>query len=165
MAIPNIVNVLMITALFFLIFMILGVNFFKGLLYYCNTSAFSNFDDSILGKYYYYDINLDNKWDCINYGAEWMKKDLTFDTMKEAFIMISMVSQAFSWSSIMYDIMWSRGIDLIPRQYSNMYASLYFVGFIIIGSFFITNLFVGVVVSTYNREKERLGSGFILTKE
>jgi hypothetical protein len=35
-SIPNILNLLLISSLFFLIFMIIGVNFFKGLLYYCN---------------------------------------------------------------------------------------------------------------------------------
>jgi hypothetical protein len=30
-------------------------------------------------------------------------------------------------------------------------------------SFFIVNMFVGVVVSSYNRESERLGKKFMLT--
>jgi len=29
------------------------------------------------------------------------------------------------------------------------------VAFIVIGNFFLLNLFVGVVISTYNREKEQ----------
>ena len=32
-------------------------------------------------------------------------------------------------------------------------------------NFFITNLFVGVVVSAYNREKEKKGSYFLMTGE
>jgi hypothetical protein len=46
-----------------------------------------------------------------------------------------------------------------------MVYAIYFILVIIVISFFIINLFVGVVVSTYNREKEILGSGFLLTKE
>ena len=34
----------------------------------------------------------------------------------------------------------------------------------IVGSFFILNLFVGVVVSNFNREKEKIGKDFLLTK-
>jgi len=41
----------------------------------------------------------------------------------------------------------------------------FFVVFMVIGSFFILNLFVGVVISTYNREKERLGKDFMLSTE
>ena len=35
----------------------------------------------------------------------------------------------------------------------------------IIGSFFILNLFVGVVIATFNREKEKLGKSFLLSDE
>jgi hypothetical protein len=37
-AIPNILNVVMISFLFFLVFGIIGVNFLKGKFYYCDTS-------------------------------------------------------------------------------------------------------------------------------
>lgn len=32
-------------------------------------------------------------------------------------------------------------------------------------NFLITNLFVGVVVGAYNREKEKMGDDFIMTEE
>jgi hypothetical protein len=47
MAVPSILNVLLITCLFFLIFMIIGVNFLKGLYFMCDTSGpgdINNFD-------------------------------------------------------------------------------------------------------------------------
>jgi len=63
----------------------------------------------------------------------------------------------------MHYAMASRGVNFVPRQYSSPYFSIFFIVFTIVGSFFISNLFVGVVVSTYNREKEKLGSHFLLT--
>ena len=65
----------------------------------------------------------------------------------------------------MYIAMNSRGVDMIPVQFYSKHYSVYFILFLIVGNFFITYLFVGVVVSTYNRERERLGSGFIMTKD
>ena len=44
-------------------------------------------------------------------------------------------------------------------------AVVYFCFYIIFGAFFITNLFVGVVISTYNREKDRLGNNFLLSDD
>jgi len=35
----------------------------------------------------------------------------------------------------------------------------------IVANFFLLNLFVGVVISTYNREKETLGRNFLLTEK
>jgi Na+/H+ antiporter NhaB len=74
MAIPNIFNILLIAALFFLIFMIIGVNFFKGLLYYCNTDMLPNADS----------ITIPDKWSCINFGAEWQNSDYSFDNIFSA---------------------------------------------------------------------------------
>ena len=59
----------------------------------------------------------------------------------------------------------TRGIDLNPLQYSNPYISFFFLIFIIVGCFFITNMFVGVVISQYNRESEKLGDHFLLTDQ
>lgn len=57
------------------------------------------------------------------------------------------------------------GYDLVPKYYASKLYSLFFIIFVIIGNFFITNLFVGVLVSTYNREKEILGKNFLLTTD
>jgi hypothetical protein len=35
----------------------------------------------------------------------------------------------------------------------------------VVGNFFLLNLFVGVVISSYNREKETLGKNFMLTEK
>jgi hypothetical protein len=34
---------------------------------------------------------------------------------------------------------------------------------VVIGNFFLLNLFVGVIITTYNREKELVGKDFMLT--
>lgn len=46
---------------------------------------------------------------------------------------------------------------------TNPWWLFYFVIFMIIFVFFLLNLFVGVVVTTFNNEKERLGRNFLLT--
>jgi thiosulfate reductase cytochrome b subunit len=66
----------------------------------------------------------------------------------------------------MYWALSSRDIDLVPSSGNHsIVLAVYFFLVVIVISFFIINLFVGVVVSTYNKEKEMLGSGFLLTKE
>jgi len=63
----------------------------------------------------------------------------------------------------MYLIVDSKGPDLVPGYWENPYLSLVFIFFMIIGVFFINNLFVGVVISAYNKEIERQGKIFLLT--
>ena len=60
------------------------------------------------------------------------------------------------------------GIDAVgmhkqPVRDNAMYWIAFFVFFIIVGNLFILNLFVGVVISTFNSEKEKLGKDFLLT--
>lgn len=45
--------------------------------------------------------------------------------------------------------------------------TIYFIGFMIIGSLFIMNLFVGVVIDNFNKikEKEELGSSYVTDEQ
>ena len=68
-----------------------------------------------------------------------------------------------SWSNIMITADSATDIDLNLQQNINRYWSLLFIFFIIIGSFFLLNLFVGVVISNFNRDKEKIGGNNLLT--
>jgi len=68
------------------------------------------------------------------------------------------MSTTVGWANLMYHGIATTEIDYSPKQHNNFNYSLYFMSFIVVGAFFMLNLFVGVVISTYNREKERIGS-------
>jgi hypothetical protein len=55
-------------------------------------------------------------------------------------------------------------IDFMPKENNNRIAILYFVIFIFIGGKFVMNLFQGIVISTYLKEKERLTNNQNLTE-
>lgn len=58
----------------------------------------------------------------------------------------------------------SNGIDMVESEtLTYPMAVIYFVIVIIVGNFFLINLFVGVIITTYNREKELVGKDFMLT--
>ena len=63
----------------------------------------------------------------------------------------------------MYKACAIRDYNLIPIHLTNPYFSFYFIVFIIVGSFFMVNLYIGVIISTYNREKDTVGKNFLLT--
>jgi Ion transport protein len=59
-----------------------------------------------------------------------------------------------------------RGFDLIHGEgIESPIAAMFFVIGVIIGNFFLMNQFVGVIISTYNREKELMGKDFTLSEE
>ena len=68
-----------------------------------------------------------------------------------------------NWITVMNQGVDSVGIDMQPVLDNNIYWAMFFIAFLVLGNFLILNLFVGVVVSTFNREKEILGKNFLLT--
>jgi hypothetical protein len=67
------------------------------------------------------------------------------------------------WAEFMYRGAAGIGIDLQPVKFSLPYNTFYFLAFITVGSFFVLNLFIGVIISTYQRNKEMYGRNFMLT--
>lgn len=59
----------------------------------------------------------------------------------------------------------NRGINFQPKHLNGKAYTFFFVLFIVVSSFFMLNLFVGVIISTYNREKESMGKDFLLTNK
>lgn len=45
-----------------------------------------------------------------------------------------------------------------PIKEINLYMYLYFVIFIIFGSFFTLNLFIGVIIDNFNQQKRKISS-------
>jgi hypothetical protein len=58
----------------------------------------------------------------------------------------------------MYSAVDSRGPYMEPKRDVNEFASLFFVWFILVGTFFILNLCVGVIVDNFNKIKEDGGT-------
>lgn len=48
-------------------------------------------------------------------------------------------------------------VDEQPKKEVNLYMYLYFVFFIIFGSFFTLNLFIGVIIDNFNEQKKKAG--------
>jgi hypothetical protein len=59
------------------------------------------------------------------------------------------------------------GADYAPDDTSvkSVFPAFFFVLTVIVGNFFLMNLFVGVIITKYNRQKELAGKDFMLTDE
>ncbi|KAK9395550.1 voltage-dependent T-type calcium channel subunit alpha-1H [Crotalus adamanteus] len=61
------------------------------------------------------------------------------------------LSSKDGWVNIMYDGLDAVGIDQQPSQNHNLWMLLYFISFLLIVSFFVLNMFVGVVVENFHK--------------
>uniref|UniRef100_A0A452SQX3 Sodium channel protein n=1 Tax=Ursus americanus TaxID=9643 RepID=A0A452SQX3_URSAM len=69
------------------------------------------------------------------------------------------------WMDIMYAAVDSRDVKLQPVYEENLYMYLYFVIFIIFGSFFTLNLFIGVIIDNFNQQKKKISQDIFMTEE
>ncbi|XP_070813042.1 sodium channel protein type 2 subunit alpha isoform X3 [Pituophis catenifer annectens] len=160
-AIPSIMNVLLVCLIFWLIFSIMGVNLFAGKFYHCvNTTTGEMFSTD----------EVDNQTECENLierneTARWKNVKVNFDNVGLGYLSLLQVATFKGWMDIMYAAVDSRNVEQQPHYEDNLYMYLYFVIFIIFGSFFTLNLFIGVIIDNFNQQKKKFGGQDIFMTE
>ncbi|XP_066593398.1 sodium channel protein 60E-like [Prorops nasuta] len=150
-AIPSIFNVLLVCLVFWLIFSIMGVQFFGGKFFKCLDEYGELLDTSIVNT----------KEDCLKQNYSWENSKITFDHVGIAYLALFQVATFEGWMEVMEDAVDARGVDLQPQREANLYAYLYFVIFIVCGSFFTLNLFIGVIIDNFNMLKKKYEGGVL----
>lgn len=89
-----------------------------------------------------------------------MNNILNFDHIGKSMMYLFVISTKEAWTDAMHAAQDSVGIDKQPIENYNQFMALYFITYIIIGSYMMLNLFVGVVFESFKKEKNRIG--FIL---
>jgi hypothetical protein len=57
-----------------------------------------------------------------------------------------------NWSDTLFNGMDIQGIDLQPQTNSSKAWAVYYIGFMLVGSFFIANMFAGIVCDSFEQE-------------
>ncbi|XP_027877482.1 sodium channel protein type 4 subunit alpha B-like [Xiphophorus couchianus] len=157
-AIPSIMNVLLVCLIFWLIFSIMGVNLFAGKFGKCvNRTGFIHSISVV-----------NNKSDCLAMNDTqfyWTKVKVNFDNVGLGYLSLLQVATFKGWMEIMNAAVDSRGVEEQPSREINLYMYIYFVVFIIFGSFFTLNLFIGVIIDNFNQQKRKLGGQDIFMTE
>nr|XP_033785401.1 voltage-dependent T-type calcium channel subunit alpha-1I isoform X2 [Geotrypetes seraphini] len=129
-------NIVLICCAFFIIFGILGVQLFKGKFYYC------------LGV----DVrNVTNRSDCEAANYKWVHHKYNFDNLGQALMSLFVLASKDGWVNIMYNGLDAVAVDQQPVTNNNPWMLLYFISFLLIVSFFVLNMFVGVVVENFHK--------------
>ena len=92
---------------------------------------------------------------CEHLGYQWQRVvHQNFDNVAFSIGALFELSTTEGWVDVMYAAVDSRGIDMEPvlNPNGNLWAA-FWVFYIIVGSFFTMNLFVGVVIEAFNNQK------------
>ncbi|XP_074552343.1 voltage-dependent T-type calcium channel subunit alpha-1I isoform X4 [Halichoeres trimaculatus] len=129
-------NIVLICCAFFIIFGILGVQLFKGKFFYC-------FGPDVK--------NITNKSDCLQANYKWVHHKYNFDNLGQALMSLFVLASKDGWVNIMYHGLDAVAVDQQPVINNNPWMLLYFISFLLIVSFFVLNMFVGVVVENFHK--------------
>ncbi|XP_055771886.1 voltage-dependent T-type calcium channel subunit alpha-1H-like [Salvelinus fontinalis] len=129
-------NIVLICCGFFIVFGILGVQLFKGKFFHCEGVDVRN---------------VTNRSDCLRAGHRWTRRKYNFDNLGQALMSLFVLSSKDGWVSIMYDGLDAVGVDQQPVRNHNPWMLLFFISFLLIVSFFVLNMFVGVVVENFHK--------------
>lgn len=145
----SIFNVLIVMVFIILIFAIMGVSLFGGMFYSCSNNLITE------------------KNECLSRGFSWDNSDYNFDNVFEAVATLFIITTQEGWPDIMH-----MGMDVVdpehsPKRNSFKYGAYYFLFYILIGSFFLLNMFMAVIFQKFTeaklRETSLIGQG--LTKD
>eukprot|EP00759_Apiculatamorpha_spiralis_P041563 PhF_6_TR40183/c0_g1_i1/m.59599/K04857/CACNA1S; voltage-dependent calcium channel L type alpha-1S len=159
-SIPGMGNVIVLGVLLFWIFGIIGVALFKGEFYECTDNSIGTKTDCI-GVFNTTTPGIQGDDLVINASRMWQPRGPTFDHLGQAMLTLVHLGVKDGWFDTMYHAIDAQGIDIGPSRNANQANSLYFIVFVIVGGFFLINLFIGVLVDRFSAMKAQ-GEGFAL---
>lgn len=149
-SIPSIVVVLMLALFFMLIFAIFFVQIYKGSLYSCLTDE----PNVVLA-------GIPKAWCTGNFVGldgslhmrRWVNNRQNFDNTISALLIMFELLTLEEWNSVLILVSDATDPDHGPLRDNSPLIGIVFLFYIVAGSFFILNLFVGVIVTAYNEAK------------
>nr|AUY61917.1 sodium channel Nav2 [Lethenteron camtschaticum] len=147
-SIPSISNVMLMCLLFWMVFGIAGVQLFGGKFFRCIDAEGNRLPATEVA----------NRTVCeslANEGYLWVNAIINYDNILSAYLALLQVATLEGWIEQMADASDSTGVDQQPSYNANIYSQMFFIIFVIIGSFFILNLFIGVVIDNFNSVHKR----------
>ena len=151
-ALPEMAYVLFVWSFVWLVYGILGVQLFKGSFNYCTDLTITDVQHCV-GEYEAAVITWNDVAN-VSMEREWVRTRYHFDNIGSAALTLFEIAVGERWAVIMYTGVDAVGGGRALERNHNIFASLYFVSFVIVGGFFAMNLFVGMLIEQFGKVKE-----------
>jgi hypothetical protein len=144
--------------LFFFIFMvsILGTTLFAGKFYHCAIDHIPLYSGESLFEKHDVERVISTKTECLDMGGEWINQDQNYDTVKNSMLTLISLQTTEGWIEVMWNSVDSNQVNFSPIENNKPAIILLYFFLVFIMCLLFLNLFVGVVISTFNFEKENL---------
>ncbi|XP_057290676.1 voltage-dependent calcium channel type A subunit alpha-1-like isoform X2 [Hydractinia symbiolongicarpus] len=154
-SLKNVTFVLIITFIILFIFACIGVQLFQGKFFYC-TDPSKMTREECQGSYYVFP----NATSVVKNSPEvreriWKRYDYHFDNIVEALLTLYTSSTGEGWPTSMHHTMDATEVDKGPITSNNPHMAIYYIIFVVIFTFMIINIYIALIILTFQRQGEK----------
>ncbi|KAJ8286519.1 hypothetical protein GJAV_G00040090 [Gymnothorax javanicus] len=157
-SLKNVLNILIVYILFMFIFAVIAVQLFKGKFFYC-TDESKGLQKDCRGQFLNY-----NKDGVTAQPREWKKYDFHYDNVLWAFLTLFTVSTGEGWPLVLKHSVDATYEDQGPSPGFRMETSIFYVVYFVVFPFFFVNIFVALIIITFQEQGDKAMSECSLEK-
>ncbi|XP_034096054.1 voltage-dependent N-type calcium channel subunit alpha-1B-like isoform X2 [Gymnodraco acuticeps] len=157
-SLKNVLNILIVYMLFMFIFAVIAVQLFKGKFFYC-TDESKGLEKDCRGQFL--DFNRDG---VEAQPREWKKYEFHYDNVLWAFLTLFTVSTGEGWPMVLKHSVDATYEDKGPSPGFRMETSIFYVVYFVVFPFFFVNIFVALIIITFQEQGDKAMSECSLEK-
>ncbi|TKS84186.1 Voltage-dependent N-type calcium channel subunit alpha-1B [Collichthys lucidus] len=157
-SLKNVLNILIVYILFMFIFAVIAVQLFKGKFFYC-TDESKGLEKDCRGHFLDY-----GRDDVAAQPREWKKYEFHYDNVLWAFLTLFTVSTGEGWPVVLKHSVDATYEDRGPNPGFRMETSIFYVVYFVVFPFFFVNIFVALIIITFQEQGDKAMSECSLEK-
>ncbi|XP_040898083.1 voltage-dependent N-type calcium channel subunit alpha-1B-like isoform X3 [Toxotes jaculatrix] len=157
-SLKNVLNILIVYILFMFIFAVIAVQLFKGKFFFC-TDESKGLEKDCKGQFLDYD-----KDEVAAMTREWKKYDFHYDNVLWAFLTLFTVSTGEGWPTVLKHSVDATFEDQGPSPGYRIEMSIFYVVYFVVFPFFFVNIFVALIIITFQEQGDKALSECSLEK-
>ncbi|KAM3868483.1 calcium channel, voltage-dependent, N type, alpha 1B subunit, a [Diretmus argenteus] len=157
-SLKNVLNILIVYILFMFIFAVIAVQLFKGKFFYC-TDESKGLEKDCRGQFLDYDQD-----EVAAMPREWKKYEFHYDNVLWAFLTLFTVSTGEGWPTVLKHSVDATFEDQGPNPGFRIEISIFYVVYFVVFPFFFVNIFVALIIITFQEQGDKAMSECSLEK-
>uniref|UniRef100_A0A7M4F087 Voltage-dependent N-type calcium channel subunit alpha n=1 Tax=Crocodylus porosus TaxID=8502 RepID=A0A7M4F087_CROPO len=157
-SLKNVLNILIVYMLFMFIFAVIAVQLFKGRFFYC-TDESKELEKDCRGQYLDYE-----KSEVEAKPRQWKKYEFHYDNVLWALLTLFTVSTGEGWPTVLKHSVDATYEEQGPSPGYRMEMSIFYVVYFVVFPFFFVNIFVALIIITFQEQGDKVMSECSLEK-
>ncbi|ESO01953.1 hypothetical protein HELRODRAFT_161161 [Helobdella robusta] len=152
-SLKNVFNIMIVYLLFQFIFAVIAVQLFKGRFFFCNDDS-KNTRETCRGYYFEYEIEGNEQPTIRVEKRKWDKREFHYDNVAFAMLTLFAVQTGEGWPLVLKNSIEATFEDRGPQPGFRMEMAIFYIVYFIVFPFFFINIFVALIIITFQEQGE-----------